>query len=55
MLRAHFIQVCVVSMHQNGRDTHIRQAKIYGPRDAENRADRGRRVRQYNAANSRAR
>jgi anaphase-promoting complex subunit 10 len=33
MLRAQFIQICVVSMHQNGRDTHIRQAKIYGPRE----------------------
>ena len=32
VLRAHFIQVCVVSMHQNGRDTHIRQVKVYGPR-----------------------
>ncbi|GMI63204.1 hypothetical protein ScalyP_jg5210 [Parmales sp. scaly parma] len=31
-VRAHFIQVCVVSMHQNGRDTHVRQAKIFGPR-----------------------
>ena len=31
-LRAHFLQVCVVSMHQNGRDTHIRQAKVFGPR-----------------------
>jgi len=30
--RAHFIQVCIVSMHQNGRDTHVRQARIYGPR-----------------------
>ena len=25
VLRAHFLQICVVSMHQNGRDTHIRQ------------------------------
>ena len=31
-LRAFFLQVCVVSMHQNGRDTHVRQAKIFGPR-----------------------
>ncbi|KAJ1447269.1 anaphase-promoting complex, subunit 10/DOC domain-containing protein [Pelagophyceae sp. CCMP2097] len=31
-LRAYFLQVCVVSMHQNGRDTHVRQARIYGPR-----------------------
>lgn len=26
-LRAHFIQICVVAMHQNGRDTHIRQVR----------------------------
>ena len=32
VLRAFFLQVCVVSMHQNGRDTHVRQAKIFGPR-----------------------
>ena len=31
-LRSHFIQVCVCSMHQNGRDTHVRQVKIFGPR-----------------------
>lgn len=32
LLRAFFLQVCVVSMHQNGRDTHVRQAKVFGPR-----------------------
>eukprot|EP00750_Incisomonas_marina_P027009 INCI6077.2.p1 GENE.INCI6077.2~~INCI6077.2.p1 ORF type:complete len:249 (-),score=54.07 INCI6077.2:137-883(-) len=31
-LRAHLVQVSVDGMHQNGRDTHIRQIKIYGPR-----------------------
>jgi anaphase-promoting complex subunit 10 len=31
-IRAHFLQICVVSMHQNGRDAHIRQVKVYGPR-----------------------
>jgi len=31
-IRTHFVQICVVSMHQNGRDTHIRQVKIFGPR-----------------------
>ena len=34
-VRAHFIQICVVSMHQNGRDTHIRQVKLFGPRNDE--------------------
>eukprot|EP00904_Undaria_pinnatifida_P005421 jgi/Undpi1/2008/HiC_scaffold_12.g05395.m1 len=32
VLRAHFVQICVVAMHQNGRDTHIRQVKVFGPR-----------------------
>ena len=27
-----FIQVAVLANHQNGRDTHIRQIKIYTPR-----------------------
>ena len=31
-VRTHFIQIYIVSMHQNGRDTHIRQVKIFGPR-----------------------
>ncbi|CAN0404994.1 unnamed protein product, partial [Scytosiphon promiscuus] len=28
VLRAHFVQICVVAMHQNGRDTHIRQVQM---------------------------
>lgn len=31
-IRTHFLQVRVHSMHQNGRDTHIRQIKLLGPR-----------------------
>ena len=31
-LRTHFVQICIVSMHQNGRDTHCRMVKIFGPR-----------------------
>ncbi|KAI5072287.1 hypothetical protein GOP47_0012393 [Adiantum capillus-veneris] len=31
-LRAFLVQLAVLSNHQNGRDTHIRQIKIYGPR-----------------------
>mmetsp|Transcript_12874 Transcript_12874/g.17595 ORF Transcript_12874/g.17595 Transcript_12874/m.17595 type:complete len:179 (-) Transcript_12874:81-617(-) len=30
-LRAYFIQLVIISNHQNGRDTHLRQIKIYGP------------------------
>ena len=31
-LKAFCIQLAVLSNHQNGRDTHIRQIKIFGPR-----------------------
>lgn len=34
VLRAFFLQISIIAMHQNGRDTHVRQAKIYGPRSA---------------------
>jgi len=30
IVRTHLIQIEVVSMHQNGRDTHVRQGKHYG-------------------------
>jgi anaphase-promoting complex subunit 10 len=33
-LRTHMLQLRVLSMHQNGRDTHIRQIKILGPRSS---------------------
>mmetsp|Transcript_9495 Transcript_9495/g.20158 ORF Transcript_9495/g.20158 Transcript_9495/m.20158 type:complete len:368 (-) Transcript_9495:230-1333(-) len=32
-LRTHFVQIGIPYMHQNGRDTHVRQVKIFGPRD----------------------
>ena len=32
LLRTHLLQLKVLSMHQNGRDTHIRQLKVFGPR-----------------------
>ena len=31
-LKAYFVQLAVLANHQNGRDTHIRQIKIFGPR-----------------------
>lgn len=30
-LRTHFLQIRILGMHQNGRDTHIRQLCVYGP------------------------
>ena len=32
-LRTHFVQIGIVSMHQNGRDTHVRQVSVFGPRE----------------------
>jgi anaphase-promoting complex subunit 10 len=34
-IRTHLIQISVLSMHQNGRDTHVRQVKLFGPRRGE--------------------
>lgn len=31
-VRCHFVQVVILNSFQNGRDTHIRQVKIFGPR-----------------------
>lgn len=31
-ISAWILQLAVLSNHQNGRDTHIRQMKVYGPR-----------------------
>lgn len=31
-LKAFCVQLAVISNHQNGRDTHVRQVKIFGPR-----------------------
>lgn len=31
VLKAFFIQLAIVSNHQNGRDSHLRQVKVYGP------------------------
>lgn len=31
-IRTHLVQISVLSMHQNGRDTHVRQVKLFGPR-----------------------
>jgi len=31
-IRTHFIQIAVKANHQNGRDTHVRLVKIFGPR-----------------------
>jgi anaphase-promoting complex subunit 10 len=33
-LKTNLVQVAIISNHQNGRDTHIRQIKIYGPRES---------------------
>jgi anaphase-promoting complex subunit 10 len=32
LVKAHLLRISVLSMHQNGRDTHVRQVQLYGPR-----------------------
>jgi anaphase-promoting complex subunit 10 len=34
IVRAHLLQIEICAMHQNGRDTHVRQIQLYGPRTA---------------------
>lgn len=31
-LKAYCMQLAILSNHQNGRDTHVRQIKVFGPR-----------------------
>ena len=31
-VRTHCLQIAILSNHQNGRDTHLRQIKVFGPR-----------------------
>lgn len=31
-LHVYYVQVAVISNHQNGRDTHVRLVSVYGPR-----------------------
>ena len=31
-LKTWLLQLAVISNHQNGRDTHIRQIRVFGPR-----------------------
>mmetsp|Transcript_82888 Transcript_82888/g.164478 ORF Transcript_82888/g.164478 Transcript_82888/m.164478 type:complete len:193 (+) Transcript_82888:72-650(+) len=33
-IRTHFIQLAVLANHQNGRDAHIRQIQVHGPRSS---------------------
>jgi len=33
IVRTHLIQIEICSMHQNGRDCHVRQVQLYGPRN----------------------
>lgn len=32
VVRAHLIRISIQSMHQNGRDTHVRKLRLFGPR-----------------------
>jgi len=34
-LSAFFLQVAILTNHQNGRDTHVREVRVFGPRRTE--------------------
>jgi anaphase-promoting complex subunit 10 len=31
------VQISILAMHQNGRDTHVRRVKLFGPKREQNR------------------
>jgi len=33
-LKTHFLQLAILANHQNGRDTHLRQVKVFGTKQA---------------------
>ncbi|ETO22303.1 hypothetical protein RFI_14895 [Reticulomyxa filosa] len=35
-LKTNRLEICIMSSHQNGRDTHVRQIKIYSPKTDQN-------------------
>jgi len=43
--RGHLVQISVAAMHQNGRDTHIRQVRIFGPEGKNSAEQKGGGVR----------
>lgn len=32
-VRGHVLQISIEAMHQNGRDTHVRAVRLYGPKE----------------------
>ena len=42
-VRTHLVEVSILAMHQNGRDTHVRRVKLFGPKRGERSANRIRR------------
>ena len=53
-LRCHYLQLVVLSSHQSGKDTHVREVKVYGPVSAgqEGLLQRGRGEGKENARTS---
>jgi anaphase-promoting complex subunit 10 len=46
-LRTHLLQIRILSMHQNGKDAHVRQLCVYGPRQEEQPTFRTVEMSQY--------
>lgn len=44
IVKAHLIRISILSMHQNGRDTHVRQVQLFGPRMNAKKVLRSKRV-----------
>jgi anaphase-promoting complex subunit 10 len=38
-IRTHCVQLAILANHQNGRDTHVRQIQLFGPREDASRWD----------------
>jgi len=34
-VRTHLVEISILAMHQNGRDTHVRRVKLFGPKRGE--------------------
>ena len=51
-VRAHLIQIRITAMHQNGRDTHIRLVKLFGPRSKHPRVIATSKIDQGKASSS---
>ena len=48
LVQAHLVEISILAMHQNGRDTHVRRVKLFGPKRGEQSQPCNRIVREEN-------